>query len=564
MLKYGANVHSKAAYGTTPLHVAAFNNNVEGVSLLLASGADSNCKDDNGSTPLHDAAFSGCEEIIRILLSYRADCNCRNNEGLTLLHRAAYFGRENIVSLLLANGADVNSKDNSGKTPLDIAVEKGHHNFVKLLKNVVNEREREIKEQLERESREQVEKETRERENRERVERDIREIRDKVERETIARVEGETRQRIEQERAAEVKRLLDQIEQLKLEKQQSQASHEHVFLSIPDMQQLPSYLNAGTLEVGVSEYSMDPSEIGAGGFAVVYKGVHTASKREVVIKKIRGAAANSNNEKMFAKEMSKIRFLAHPGIPKVEAFYRLEIDICLVFQESNGRSVRSVMDENERSRKVPQTVPSLLPFDVVRLTVRLIEILDYVHSIGVVHYDIKPENVLLCSSDNGVQLIDFGSAGFVSNTAKTANTSTPSYSPPEKLDPLAFDDVKSNKRGMSKLDVWSLGATILNACCGALLLTDEYEENDDLRPYFSITSLVRGVIKLDDHKIPWDLDLVLSKYFEACSEAKAVWDAVDGDVKDIITACLTHDISKRPFTRDIAQMQSFQRLRNKM
>ena len=337
-----------------------------------------------------------------------------------------------------------------------------------------------------------------------------------------------------------------------------------MFLSTPDRQQLPSYLNADTLEVGVNEYSMDPKEIGSGGFASVYKGVHTASMRDVVIKKIRGAAANSNNEKMFAAEITKIRFLAHPGIPKVEAFYRLEIDMCVVFQESNGRSVRSVMDENERSRKVPQTVPSLLPSDVVRLTVRLIEILDYVHSSGVVHYDIKPENVLLCSSEYGVQLIDFGSAGFVSNTAKTPNTSTPSYSPPEKLDLLAFDDVKSNKRSMTKLDVWSLGATILNACCGALLLTDLYDSNDDLRPYFSVTSLSRGVIKLDDdHKIPWDLDLVLNKYFDACSEARAAWDAVDSDVKDIIRACLTHDISRRPFTRDITQMQSFQRLRNK-
>ena len=349
-----------------------------------------------------------------------------------------------------------------------------------------------------------------------------------------------------------------------IEQQKSQASHVHVFLSTPDMQQLPSYLNADTLEVDVNEYSMI-EEIGAGGFAVVYKGVHTASKREVVIKKIRGAAANSNKENMFAKEMSKTRFLAHQGIPKVEAFYRLGTDICLVFQESNGLSVRCVMDENERSRKVPQTVPSLLPFDVARLTVRLIEILNHVHAIGVIHYDIKPENVLLCSSEYGVQLIDFGSAGFVSNTAKTANTSTPSYSPPEKLDALVFDEVKSNKTSMLKLDVWSLGATILNACCGALLLTDKYEDDDDLRPYFSITSLAKGVIKLDDdHKIPWDLDLVLSKYFEVCREAKAVWDAVDSDVKDIIRACLTRDISKRPFTRDITQMQSFQRLRNKV
>ena len=49
-----------------------------------------------------------------------------------------------------------------------------------------------------------------------------------------------------------------------------------------------------------------------------------------------------------------------------------------------------------------------------------------------------------------------------------------------------------------------------------------------------------------------------------CHEAKTVWDSVDNDIKDIIKVCLTHDISKRPFIRDITQMQSYQRLRNKM
>ena len=421
-------------------------------------------------------------------------------------------------------------------------------------------------EEIERKIRDMVEHEVRERLEQERVER-----------ETVRVPHGE---KIEREMVE--KQLIDEIQRLKIEKQQleqqqqqqqqpsspssssSSSSSSHVFLSTFNKQQLPTYINVETLEVSINEYNMDPNEMASGSFASVYKGVHTASKREVVIKKIKGAAANTKNETKFSSEISKIRLLVHPGIPKVEAFYRFNnIDMCVVFHESNGLSIRHIMDENARTNKVSKTVPSLLSSDLIRLTVRLIEILDYVHSIGVVHYDIKPENVLLCNSEYGVQLIDFGSAGFVSATSQTANMSTLSYSPPEKLDPLVFDDIKSNKKSMTKLDVWSLGATILNSCCSALILTDEYDDSDDLRPYFSITSLARGVIKLDDdHKIPWDLDLVLSKYFEVCREAKAVWDAVDSDVKDIIRACLTHDISKRPFTRDITQMQSYQRLRN--
>jgi len=68
----------------------------------------------------------------------------------------------------------------------------------------------------------------------------------------------------------------------------------------------------------------------------------------------------------------------------------------------------------------------------------------------------------------------------------------------------------------------------------------------------------------DDTQVPWDLDLILSKYFEMCPEAKTVWDTVDNDIKEIINVCLTRDISKRPFIRDITQRQSYQRLRNKL
>ena len=74
----------------------------------------------------------------------------------------------------------------------------------------------------------------------------------------------------------------EEKQEIKIEQEIDVKQHAHVFSSTPDIQ-LPTYLNADTLEVGVNEYIMDPNEIGSGSFAFVYKGVHTASKREVVI-----------------------------------------------------------------------------------------------------------------------------------------------------------------------------------------------------------------------------------------------------------------------------------------
>ena len=358
------------------------------------------------------------------------------------------------------------------------------------------------------------------------------------------------------------KRLLDEIDRLKESNKQLelQSKMSHVFVSTPDRYHLPTYIDAETLEVSDKEYEV-MEKIGKGNFSSVYKGIHTTSKHEVVIKRIEGAAANRKKEKSFVAEISKIRSLVHPGIPIIEAFFKGDEDMCVVFQKSSSRSVKKIMDDNERSNKV--AVSSLLPSELLMLTVRLIEILDYVHSTGLIHYDIKPENVLLCDSEYGLQLIDFGSAGFVISTGSTMNAFTLEYSSPERLDPcpIKLEEVMRNKLIMTKLDVWSLGATLLNSCCDILLVSREYDESDELRPYFSSTSLVLNVF--ENTSIPWNLDVVLSKYFEVCKEAKALWEAVDTDIKDIIKLCLTHDISKRPYIRDIVQMQSFRRLKLK-
>ena len=394
-----------------------------------------------------------------------------------------------------------------------------------------------------------------------------RKIREKLEQER-ADVEKVLVERLEVEKKDLEKRLTDEIEQLKianqelLQQQQLKSSSIFLFSSL-DVHQLPSYVNDDTLEVTSDEYSMT-EEIGAGSFSTVHKGIHNTSGRSVVIKNIKDGASNKAKEIKFIKEITKLRFLVHPGIPKVEAIYKSDKNMCVVFEDSHGVSVRHVMDDNSTSGKVPELAPSLVSLELLKLTVRSVEILDYVHgTCNIIHYDIKPENILLCNTQYGLQIIDFGSAALVSSTSfSTLNGCTESYASPEKLNGKSVEEL--GKSNMSKLDVWSLGATLLNACCSALIRED-YDNDDERYPYFSRTSVRTGTITIDDDdKIPWTLDTVLNKYFEIYPDTKPVWDAVDSDVKHIIRVCLTHDIAKRPTIRDITQMHSYQRLRNKL
>jgi hypothetical protein len=113
--------------------MAAFGGHVDVVKILLEYRADPNAKAKDGGTPLHWAADRGHVDVARLLLEHRADPNARAIIGGTPLHWAVYKGHVDVVRLLLEHGADPTVKDKDGKTPLDLAREKGYHGIVSLI-----------------------------------------------------------------------------------------------------------------------------------------------------------------------------------------------------------------------------------------------------------------------------------------------------------------------------------------------------------------------------------------------------------------------------------------------
>jgi ankyrin repeat protein len=137
----GALLLSAAAYaqegpsgdGSTPLHWAAYRDDLTNVERLIRSGANVNAANDTGVTPLWTASLNGSEPIVKRLLAAGANPNIALMSGETPLMAAARAGKTGVVDALLAKGANPNAHGTRGQTALMWAVGQRHADVVKRL-----------------------------------------------------------------------------------------------------------------------------------------------------------------------------------------------------------------------------------------------------------------------------------------------------------------------------------------------------------------------------------------------------------------------------------------------
>ncbi len=198
--------------------------------------------------------------------------------------------------------------------------------------------------------------------------------------------------------------------------------------------------------------------IGEGGMGRVYRAhhAHLADARYAIKVLLGDVAATASMRKRFAQEAQVASRLDHDNLVPVLDFGTAKGLLYIVMELVEGR----VLSELVAGRPMAAR-------EVVRMATAICEGLAYVHEAGLVHRDLKPDNVIVVSTTRGdiPRLTDFGLA-ITTEPADERLTSTgmamgtPAYAPPEQIAGKLVDH---------RADLYALGASMFEMLTGGVL-----------------------------------------------------------------------------------------------
>ncbi|MBQ8623566.1 MAG: Stk1 family PASTA domain-containing Ser/Thr kinase [Oscillospiraceae bacterium] len=246
--------------------------------------------------------------------------------------------------------------------------------------------------------------------------------------------------------------------------------------------------------------------IGVGGMADVYKAIDIMENRVVAVKILKSEfSENEDFVRRFRNESKAIAVLSHPNIVKIfDVGYENDMQY-IVMEHIDGITLKEYIEQQ-----------GLLKWrDCVHFTIQILRALQLAHDRGIVHRDIKPQNVMLMS-DGSIKVMDFGIARFSrqnSNTLSEKTMGSVHYVSPEQARGARTDE---------KSDIYSVGVMMYEMLTGRkpfdgdtpVSVALKHMNEEPPKPTTYVSSLYAGLEEIILHAMEKDA----SKRYQSASE----------------------------------------------
>ncbi len=198
-------------------------------------------------------------------------------------------------------------------------------------------------------------------------------------------------------------------------------------------------------------------KLGEGGMGVVYRAHDTKLDRDVALKFLPSHLSASEQDKArFIQEAKAASALNHPNVCTIHAIEEHGGQQFIVMEYVDGKTLRNLRPETLK-------LETILPY-----AIQIGEALQEAHSHGIVHRDVKPENIMI-NSKNQVKVMDFGLAklkGTLKLTKTSTTVGTLAYMAPEQIQGGEVD---------ARSDIFSFGIVLYEMLTGHLPFRGEHE-----------------------------------------------------------------------------------------
>ena len=250
--------------------------------------------------------------------------------------------------------------------------------------------------------------------------------------------------------------------------------------------------------------------IGSGGMAVVYKAMCHRLNRYVAVKIMRPELAkNEKFRRRFQTESQAIAKLSHPNIVGVYDVSRTDHIEYIVMELIDGITLKQYLQDHG-----PIDAPQAVDFSL-----QIARALSHAHGKGIVHRDIKPQNILVVE-DGVIKVADFGIANLQSEVPDVENEAIGSvhYISPEQARGLPVD---------GRSDIYSLGIVMYEMLSGKL----PFDGDDDRTVALKHLSAVPTPLREITPSVPEALEKIVMKAMNASLDER--YQTADALVADL-------------------------------